>query len=140
MLTLLFWIAALQAPATAPRDACTAQNLVGTWRITEKDEKPYRGDVVTYKHVTPTHWVVTVLDPAQDNRVVRTHGGSWALVGGIYRDPIAFGFGDTYEAWLKTRHVLNLHCSRTGDTWRIELHTSSGQIRSEVWQRMPAGM
>ena len=138
---LLALFAFLHQPVTSrqplPGQPCTAEALVGTWQFVERTEGPAPdlGDLTVYKHVTPTHFFVTRVDPR--GTVASAHGGTHSLAGGTYTERVDQATSHERYAGLTRGTAFAFQCAIDGDQWRIA-GEFQGQTYAERWRRARA--
>jgi hypothetical protein len=128
-------------PASLSGQPCTPAALVGTWTVVEGklgDQTIPTGpnDPVSYKHVTPTHFVVYQLAAGGTNTMTWAHAGPYTLANGTYTELLQHGFGQPFQA-LGGQSVP-FQCSLEGnDRWHIS-GKLGGTPLQETWRRVSA--
>lgn len=125
-------------PPSLPGQPCTGAALVGTWQFVERTRgpRPDLDGLTAYKHVTPSHFVVTRVNGT--GVVDSAHGGSHAFAGGTYTETLEFF--STHERYAKVQRGVKVafQCAMDGDDWRIA-GEFNGVMMEERWRRVAAG-
>jgi hypothetical protein len=120
-----------------PGDPCTGTTLVGSWQFVERTEgpPPSLGDLVVYKHITPTHFVVLRVDPK--GSVASAHGGPIKLERGTLTETLDHFTAHERYATLTRGATITFQCAVDGDQLRIR-GDFNGQKMAEHWRRVRA--
>ena len=138
---LVALLAFLQQPAgpqtSLTGQPCTAAAVVGTWQFVERTggQKTDLGDLTAYKHVTPTHFIVTRVSPK--GIIDSAHGGPQALTDGTYIETVEFFTAHERYAKVQPGTKFTFQCRMDGDDWRIA-GTYGGEAVEERWRRVGA--
>jgi hypothetical protein len=139
---LIAVLAFLQQPATPPTslpgEPCTPSSVVGTWQFVERTRGPATdlGDLQAYKHVTPTHFIVTRV--SANGLVDSAHGGSQAFVKGAYTETLEFFSAHQRFAKISRGTQVSYQCAMDGNEWRIGGKFNDVAVE-ERWRRVGSG-
>ena len=134
-------VAFLQQPAAPPPAAsgqpCSPSTVVGTWQFVERTAgpKPDLDGLTAYKHITPSHFVVTRV--TADGVLQSAHGGPHAFSGGKFTETVEFHSDHPRYANVKRGSSIAFDCSIDGERLQIA-GTFSGQAFAERWRRVGA--
>jgi hypothetical protein len=117
-------------------EATTHHELVGTWKLVKAtyggSEYKIPEGTTEFKHVTPTHFVLTVID--KDGRVFAAIGGPYVLGRGKYEETPEYGLSEIFTN-IKGK-PQSFECSVEGNTWYHNGTLSNGLTIEEVWERV----
>src|SRR5262245_20257608 len=86
--------------ASEPKKAegMAENKLVGTWKLIKGryngKDREIPGGKVTYKHVTPAHSLLSIID--KDGKILAAIGGSYTLEGETYAETPEYGLNELF--------------------------------------------